>query len=88
MFPQRNAYYLTIETRDCEVHPREILIAFAAASLRNPYAIESREVLEGGNWVEEVAHKVILEEFFPWAFVWAGNLHVGLSWEYVEFAHP
>ena len=85
MYPHSKDYYLTIETRSCEIGPREVLLAFAAASRRDTYAIEAQETIESDDWVSELAHGIDLSEFFPWAFVWAGNLHIGLPHEYLTF---
>lgn len=100
MYPPTMDYYLTIETRNCEIYPREVLLALAAASQRDTDAqekIESdgwvsdlahrQETIESDNWVSDIAHGIEISEFFPRAFVWAGNLHIKLPDEYETFVY-
>lgn len=74
-------YHLTIETRAADVAPEAVLTAFAAASqvdeVRHPeYKISNNW------WIEEGAQQIDVSDVFSWAFVWAGNLHVGLKGDY------
>ncbi|MBX0288464.1 hypothetical protein EGH22_19205 [Halomicroarcula sp. F28] len=76
-------YHLTIETRSSDVSPEEILNAFAAASeveeVRHP-----KYTISDDWWVEEGANQVDVSDVFSWAFLWAGNLHIGLQGDYRE----
>lgn len=76
--------YLTIETRTADATPREVLLAFAAASHREATLFGPGASVSTDRWVRDAEPTVDVAATFPWAFVWAGNLHVGLPDGYRE----
>lgn len=82
-------YHLTVDLDESAVSPEDWLRAYSAAPRLEPHEswmFEPDTDINDDWWVRERSDDIDIRDEFPWAFMWAGCLHLGLPHDYEKMS--